>query len=329
MSEQKFNIYDAFMYKYKKFILALSYTPGLDIQPIIDDMAKTFNFITVKLDGPKMLKSDSMFNYDKLNDEINKILEENQKTLDLNIPGIFGKGILIYGLTFPQNKIKTQIDLQLHYSASVSMFLKANTDEENFPLYTVDDYNAFKQLLAENKINKYFNIKSVVGSELNDSTFEKIIDFLEWKVYGKDYATLSTKAKKENAALHLEQKPLVNPNAVDILEVSKQNEVIRDEIDKDVTDAALSITADNYDYSGNYNTPKKETSRHINKKIEKSLTESDLSTEWDANMDDDSPDEEILIINQNGGSYNTRLNKSNKQISELSESDIDALIKYL
>lgn len=323
MSEQKFNIYDAYMYKYKKFILALSYTPGLDIQPIIDDMAKTFNFITLKLEGPNMLKQDSTFNYDKLNGEIKKILDENQKTLELNIPGSLGKGILIYGLNFPQNKLTTQIDLQLHYSASVSMFLKANTDDFGLPAYTVDDYNKFKDLLAENKINKYFNIKSVVGSELNDSTFEKIIDFFEWKVYGKDYATLSTKAKKENAALPI--KPLVNKDAIDILEVSKKNEVIRDEIDTDITDASLSISADNLDYSGKYHTPIKETARYINKKIEESFTESDMSKEWDSNMEDDSPDEELLIINQNGGS-NTVFSK---KIDQLSDSEFEYLIDLI
>lgn len=320
MSESKFNIYDAYMYKYKKFILALSYTPGLDIQPIIDDMAKTFNFITLKLEGPTMLKQDSIFNYEKLNEQIKKILDENQKIVELNIPGSLGKGILLYGLNFPSSKITTPIDLQLHYSASVSMFLKANTDEFGLPQYTVDDYNKFKDILSENKINKYFNIKSVVGFEINDSTFEKIIDFLEWKVYGKDYATLSTKAKKEN-----QNKPLINKDAIDILEVSKKNEVIRDEIDTDTTDASLSITADEADYNGKYHTPIKETARYINKKIEESFTESDLSKEWDSNMDDDSPDEEILIINQNGGS----INSFGKKFSQLSDEELNQLIKLI
>jgi hypothetical protein len=106
MSEHKPNIYDAYMFKYKKFIIALSYTPGLDIQPIVDDMVKTFNFTSIKLEGPKMLKTDSIFNYDKLNNDINKILSENEKNTNLNIPGSLPKGILLYGLNFPTNKIK-------------------------------------------------------------------------------------------------------------------------------------------------------------------------------------------------------------------------------
>lgn len=323
MSESKFNIYDAYMYKYKKFILALSYTPGIDIQPIIDDMSKAFNFITLKLEGPIMLKSDSIFNYDKLNEDIKKVLDENQKMIELNIPGILGKGIIIYGLNFPVPKITNPIDLQLHYSASLSMFLKANTDDFGLPQYTVDDFNNFKDLMGENKINKYFNIKSVVGSEINDSTFEKIIDFLEWKVYGKDYATLSTKAKKENASLPI--KTFVNKDAIDILEVSKKNEIIREEIDTDTTDASLSISADQVEYEGKYNTPIKETARYANKKIEESFTESDLSKEWDSNMDDDSPNEEILIINQNGGS----IDNFEKKLNQLSYVELDNLIELI
>jgi hypothetical protein len=309
MFSQKSNIYDAFMYKFKKLIIAFSYTPGLDIQPIIDDMVNTFNFITIKLDGDKMLKPDSYFNYEKLNEEIKKVLDENQKTVELNVPGMFGKGILIYGLNFPQSKINAQIDLQLHYAASVSMFLKANTDDQNIPIYTIDDYNKFKDILADNKVNKYFNIKSSVGSEINDSTFEKIIDFLEWKVYGKDYSLLSTKAKKENAG-----KKLVNEKPTDVLEISKKNEIIRDEIDKDATDAILSISSDNADYNSKYHTPKKETARYINKKIEDSIQEIDLAEKWDANMENDS------MYDMEGGYFN---------LSNLTDSELEEMLKLV
>ena len=41
----------------------------------------------------------------------------------------------------------------------------------------MNDYNKFKDLLTDNKINKYYNIKSEPTNELNDSVFNKIIDF--------------------------------------------------------------------------------------------------------------------------------------------------------
>ena len=312
MIGQKANIYDAYLYKYKKFILALSYTPGLDIQPIIDDMSKTFNFVIIKLNGPTNLNVKTVleFDYNKLNIDIEKILEENEKQLNSNIPGMLGKGILLYGLNFPEDKIKTSIDLQLHYSASISMFLKANVDENNIPLYTIDDYNNFKDIMKENKINKYFNIKSVVGSELNDSTFEKLIDFFEYKVYGKDYNIYSTKAQNENAS-----KSLVNPNPTDVLEISKKNEIIKNEIVNDDIDIALSIAADNADYSGEYNTKKKETAKYINKKIEESFTESDMQSDWDSDTDTNTDSDTDTDSDSNTNSNTNTNTNTNTNIS--------------
>jgi hypothetical protein len=331
------------MFKYKKFIIALSYTPGLDIHPIVDDMAKTFNFAVVKLEGSKMLKSDSIFNYNKLNSDVSEILSENEKNANLNIPGSLPKGILLYGLNFPTNKITNPIDLQLHYSASTSMFLKANVDENNFPIYTVDDYNGLKNLLSENKISKYLNVKSVVGMEINDATFEKIVDFFEFKVYGKDYNILSSKAKKENTG-----KELINPNPTNILEISKKNEIIREDIDTDTTDASLSISADIADYSGKYSTKKKETAKYLYKKMEAKITDKEMKTDWDADLNNDSDTEldtklDTELEMEGGGITNTNTNANtnantftnfkkitySNNLNNLSDIDVELLISQL
>ena len=41
MNTNKYNIYEAYLYRFKKFILAFSYTPGFDIKFLIDDMQHT------------------------------------------------------------------------------------------------------------------------------------------------------------------------------------------------------------------------------------------------------------------------------------------------
>jgi len=248
-----------------------------------------------------------------LNKEIKKISDENQQTLQLNMPGVFAKGILIYGLNFPPDKLTFPIDLQLHYSASMSMFFKAHTDELNIPIYNIDDYNDVKQIVSNNKINKYFNIKSVIGTEINDGTFEKIIDFLEWKIYGKDYNILSTKGRKELNST-------TNEKAISILDISKNNQIINDQKEIDSIDASLSITADLYDQDDRYDTKKKETSKYINKVIEDSLTESDMSTEWDDFTDINNINDMNDIEDQDGGKI---------KFSELTYSDIDEMIKMI
>jgi hypothetical protein len=278
MNLNKYNIYEAFLYKYKKFIIAFSYTPGLDLQPIINDMKNTFNLITIKLDGPNMLKLDSQFNYDKLNNDIEKVLNNNKIRLNNSEPLYYGQGILLYGLNFPQDKINFLIDLQLHFSTSLGSFLKSFTDKNNNPLYTTDDYNKFKDIIASNKINKYFNIKSEITNDVNDAVFDKIIDYLEFKVYGKLYEIYSTKSQKEKSSKPLQ--PLTSDKFEDNKNILKKNREIYEELDNDSTDLALSIASDNADYL--YPTKLKHTSKYINKQLD---SDSDQDIESDSNLE--------------------------------------------
>jgi hypothetical protein len=275
------NIYDAYLYRYKKFILAFTYTPGFDIKYVIDDIAKTFNCQIIKLEGDSILKADSKFNYSKLNSDVKKLLSESDFKIKSNLPGYFGQGILIYGLNIPTKNLDFQIDLHLHFSASINMFLKSNSEPDGKKTYTVDDYKKFKDLLAENKIHKYFNQKVDPSSDLNDSVFEKIIDFLEIKVYGKDYEKYSTKLSKErNQKNNL--KPLVNPKPNDVLAISQKNQLANDKRDELLTDVILSSVSDIYDTNDKYPTKKSHTNYHIYKKMAK---DSKLS-ESESNMSD-------------------------------------------
>jgi len=225
MNTNKYNIYEAYLYRFKKFILAFTYTPGFDIKFLIDDMQQTFNLNVIQLDGDSYLKSNSVFNYDKLNSDIEKILEKN-KEITLTTTN-YCTGILIYGLNFPSKLLKFQIDIHLHFSLSANLFLKTNSNS------TLDEYNNFKTLLADNKIHKYFNIKSTKLIDINNSVFDKIIDFLEFKVYDKDYKIYSTKAKKENKLLPTPTPTNITPN--------KNNSSYTDEeIDIITTESALS-----------------------------------------------------------------------------------------
>jgi len=269
---QKHNIYEAFLYKYKKFIIALSYTPGFDISYVINDINSTFNFKVIKLDGPDMLNSDSIFNYDKLNKDISDILNSDKEKLNKGELGFYGSGILIYGITFSEKSLKFKIDLQLHFSTSMNMFLKTNNS-------TVEIYNKFRDLLTTNKINKYFNIKTNPTMELNDAVFEKIIDYLEFRVYGKDYAIYSTKKKKENEKKPLE--PLYNKKVVSALEQSSKDQKVVESYNKDMIDLALSTSADDIDNDPRYADKKIHTSSYEMKKLEASLSDIDDDVDID------------------------------------------------
>lgn len=270
MSGQRYNVYDAYLYKYKKFILVFTYTPGFNINYVIDDISKAFNLQVLNLEGPTMLKKDSVFAYDKLNDQVTKLLEENEMRLHTNLPEYYGKGILIYGLSFPQKSLTFQIDLQLHFSTSLPTFLKSNTSPDGKVQYTVDDYNNFKDILADNKINKYYNIKGEPSIDLNNSIFDKVIDFIEFKIYGKEYELKSTKTKKK-------LEPISNTKVESILEQSKNKQLANEKLEDAIIDATLSIASDNADY-------KYRSNYHRYKKLSKNIKDDPTKT-----------DEELLI----------------------------------
>jgi hypothetical protein len=178
------NIYDAYLYKYKKFILIISYTPGINIDFLIDDISKTFNLKKIKL---------FEMNYDETNNKVNKYLEENEFNINNSLEHYYGIGLLIYGHTFPIDNLKFRPDLQLHISSSLKMFL--NFDKKN----TKEMYDNLTNSLVNNKINKYYNIKHPINIEFNDKIYDKIIDFIMYKVYDKEtYMLYSKKSDKLN-----------------------------------------------------------------------------------------------------------------------------------
>jgi len=237
MNTNKYNIFEAYLYRFKKFILVFSYTPGFDINFIIEDIQQTFNLRVIKLDGNSYLRADSVFNYDKLNTDVNNLLEKKEVSLTTIT---YGTAILIHGLAFPTNLLKFQIDIHLHFALSATLFLKTIEDA------TLQEYNNFKILLEDNIIHKYFNIKSDKSIDINNSVFDKIIDYLEFKVYGEKYTEYSTKIKKENK---LNPQP-IKENIQESIETTtdkSKKKYSDDEIDSITTDVLISTVENEYD----------------------------------------------------------------------------------
>jgi hypothetical protein len=213
------NIYDAYLYKYKKFIMIISYTSGINIDFLIDDISKTFNLKKIKL-------SEDNNNYDELNIKIEKYLEENQFNINNSLNHHYGIGLIVYGYTFPVDKLTFKSDLQLHISCPLKMFL--NFDKKN----TKEIYDNLTNTLVNNKINKYYNIKHPINIELNNKIFDKIIDFIMSKVYDKkDYLLYSKKSNPDKAEI-------IN-NDIDTLEFNNSSDItdiddINDEQSSDI-----------------------------------------------------------------------------------------------
>jgi hypothetical protein len=304
------NIYEAFLYKYKKYIVALSYTPGLDVNNIITDLQETFNLTIIKLDGDELLTSDAKFDYDSLNNKVDKLLTENDFKLKTNLDGYYGKGILIHGLFFPPNKLTFRIDLQIHISLTVTQFLKSNLDKG----YTIDNYNNFKTLLETNKINKYFNVRNEINNELNDSIYNKIIDWLEYKIYGPNYELYASKNKNNS--------PPIDKDKLTQLDESSENDRIRSEKEDDSIDASLSLSSDKI-------MPVKKKNRYLESDSD---SDSDSESEKSLNSSEKSLSSSEKSLNSSEKSLSSSeksLNSSEKSLSSSEElSDLDSIEEF-
>ena len=239
MSLHNYNIYDAFLYKYKKLILIITHTPGLDITDLITDISQNFNMRTINLEGPKIIKKDNLdqYNYKKVNNDVANILKENDDKLKSSFKGYYGQGILLYGLSFPKSKIDFRPDLHLHLSITQKQFIKLNSNVEG------SLYDSFADILSQNIINKYYNLKTDMTDEINDTIFYKIIDFIEKKIYNKNYEEYSTKNKmlKENTQTE-ESDQTEKSKSLSQTDDSKYDTIVNeitDELEEDSIEQAL------------------------------------------------------------------------------------------
>jgi hypothetical protein len=238
------NVYEAYLYKYKKFILAFSYIPGINIDFAVDDIAKTFNMKVVKL-STKNNEND----YDKLNKEIDRIIDENNKFLESIHPNVdtnkpyYGQGILICGLSFPQTKITFKIDRQFHFSLSQTTYLKLNSNS------TIEEYNKLVANIITNTVNRYFNIKSEITMDTNNNIYDRLIDYFESKLYSKeDYLLYSTKNKKEKGKEKstTETDNIIQPEQIqeDVFDENEENYTRNNNIDNSTESGTEGLNID-------------------------------------------------------------------------------------
>lgn len=237
------NVYEAFLYKYKKFILTFSYIPGINIDFVVSDIAKTFNMKVVKLSI-----DNNEPNYDKLNNEVNKIIDDNNKLIESIHPNVdtnkpyYGQGILIYGTSFPQTKLTFKIDRQFHFSLSQTSYLKVN------PKSTIEEYNKLVADMTTNIVNRYFNIKSEITIDTNNDIYNRLIDYFESRVYSKeDYLLYSSKNKKEASKTPqtiTTDNNIPEPAVEDIFEDDEENYTKNNNIDNSIESGTECLSID-------------------------------------------------------------------------------------
>lgn len=146
------NILEKFIYIFKKCIIILSGFEKLHLHKYATQLADDFNFELIEFKYP---------DFESLNNAI-----KNSKS----------NGIIIYGLTFPTDKL--QFKPQFHISLSGN---KTIIDDES-------QFSIYNQYVKENFVNKFKNIKvAEFNEEVYDDIYNMCIQYVMKKVYGDNY----------------------------------------------------------------------------------------------------------------------------------------------
>ena len=226
-----YNVYDAFLYKNKLFIIAITYYPDLNIDPIVQEISKPFNLAQLYLKSTD-LTDITKYDFESLNNNITRLITASESKLQLNQRGYFGQGIIIIGNILPFEKISKKIDIHIHIDTNISHLktLKSDYDEQKF--------NTFKTFFTSinQKIHKYINLKSEINDSIIDQVFNKIIDYIEHSVYKDSYDTYATNnPKMPNITVP------IAINASDSIDITdKSSESIEDDKIEDVINTSSS-----------------------------------------------------------------------------------------
>jgi hypothetical protein len=157
------NILEKFTDIYKQCIIILSGFEKLHLREYAIQLAKDFNFELIEFKYPDF-------------ESLNKLIKDSKS-----------KNIIIYGLTFPANKLEFKANYHLSLSGNKTLI-----DDES-------QYSLFTQYVKENFINKFKNIKvSEFNDEISEDIFNTCIQYIMKKVYGDNYDKAQEKYKKDS-----------------------------------------------------------------------------------------------------------------------------------
>jgi len=158
------NILEKFIEIFKNCIIILSGYEKLHLSEYAKKLSNDFGFELIEFKYPDF-------------ESLNTAVKNSNKQ----------SGIIIYGLTFPSDKLEFKANYHISLSANKTLI----DDESQFSIYN--------QYVKENYINKFKNLKLVEFSDdIYEDIYEMCIDFIKKKVYGDKYEEAQKKYLEES-----------------------------------------------------------------------------------------------------------------------------------
>ena len=189
------NVIEKFLEKFHQCIILLSGFDKLHLNEYAKNLADNLNFELISFDYPS---------FDKLNSEVSTLLRDKSTN----------HGIVIYGLSFPNESLKFKPNIHISVSGSKALI----DNDEKFNIYTEN--------IKKNIINKFKNIKDLdYHDQIYEDIFNLCIDMTMKRVYGDRYEEVQKEyAKKAIAEKEVPKKKEESDETNDTDETNKITE---------------------------------------------------------------------------------------------------------
>lgn len=208
------NIVEAYIKFKKQLLILISGLPGCGKLALAKNIASDFKLKLIDQidyykqdydvkstlpDGTTVINwySDDAIDWDKFNDDINKFKKD---------------GLIVTGISLPEDKIKSQVDFHIHLNISKQVcmekrkeFLEKNKDNDKYqqeykligtPLEkTIMNqfiYQYYLDTTKKSKINKFVNITEMDNRQVYDIAFDIIIKFITEYLYSSRITTIES-----------------------------------------------------------------------------------------------------------------------------------------
>ena len=305
------NIVEKYIEMKGQFIILISGLPGCGKQEIGELIERDFKF--------KLLDT---YNYYKTNYDKKIILGEDQEIINLytddaidwdklneDINKFKSKGIVVIGMSIPQNRIIADVDFHIHLNISKQVSIDklkeyVTLNKDKFP----DDFKnigtPFEKLKMNKliypyylettklaKINKYISVKEMNNNQLYDMVFDVLIEFVQKYLNDSVKQNVNKNTQNMNFNLELLNEPRYSYD--DEMDMMKKYGDVKKKINKNDEDDSDSDSDSNSD-SDSYETTNidKTTSNNIisnsdmSNDITSDIITSDVITSDDITSDD-------------------------------------------
>lgn len=176
------NLLEAYIAKHKRLVIMLSYTPGLDMSSIIEDLNRDLGFTVLHMEGKALAQLD----YNPLNMAVRAAMDENEVDNRASIIDVPLK-LIVTAPVFMTDKLTWKSDVHFKLAASAKLASRLTGNDER-------GSHTGAPPPGEARVTRFINIATENWHDVADKIFEKLMSWLDTRMHGNQAMHTPTEA---------------------------------------------------------------------------------------------------------------------------------------